>query len=84
MNVELRVGQLLCCTREHFGLGPAGIFVMNVGDLVVVVETTSYCQGRCVRLADAVEISILTLDELSFDDVGNFIGTKLPTYEVLQ
>lgn len=83
MNIELRVGQLLRCAREHYGLGPAGVFAMNVGDLLVVVETSSYCQGRGVRLDDGVEISLWTLDELSFDDAGNFVGPAPPAYEVL-
>lgn len=83
MNIELHVGQLLRCTREHYGLGSAGVFAMNVGDLLVVVEATSYCQGRGVRLDDGVEISFLTLDGLAFDDAGNFVGPEPPTYEVL-
>lgn len=84
MNIELYVGQLLRCTREHYGLGPTGVFAMNVGDLLVVVETSSYCQGRGVRLDDGVEVSILTLDELAFDAAGNFVRSGSPAYEALR
>lgn len=83
MNLELRVGQVLRCAREHYGLGPTGVFAMNVGDLLVVVEVTSFCQGRGVRLDDGVEISLLTLEELAFDDSGNFAGSRPPAYEPL-
>lgn len=83
MSIELHVGQLLRCTKEHFGLGPLGVSVMNVGDLLLVVEVTSYCQGRGVRLADGIEISLLTIDLPGFDDVGSFVGNHAPTYEEL-
>lgn len=83
LNIELHVGQLLRCIKEHFGLGPAGVFAVNVDDLLVVIETTSLYQGRGVRLDDGVEISLLTLAEFDFDEFENFVTTKPPTYEVV-
>jgi len=80
VSFELRVGQVLRCNKEHFGLGPTGVFAMSEGDLIVVVETTSYCQGRGVRLDDGIEISLLTLDQYIFDNGGAFVGTEPPTY----
>jgi hypothetical protein len=84
MSVELHVGQLLRCAKEHFGLGPGGIWAMNVDDLIVVVEVTSHCQGRGVRLDDGVEISLLTLDTPIYDDAECFVGMAPSTYEVLR
>ncbi len=79
--MNLFEGQLLQVTREHLTIGKGGIVSLFLNDLLLVVETSSYCQARVIRMSDGVEAHITTimagLDILGEEMAGTYVAVPL-------
>jgi hypothetical protein len=81
MSIDLRVGQILRCVREHYGVSSKGLDTVSVDDIMVVTIVTGWAMGRAARLSDGLEFSITTLNTVTVDYKSAAISN--PYVEVL-